>query len=146
MPHIRIACMLFPILMIALTASADLISPFEAGRDRSFRYSSIELTVGNVPKGMVLILLGGWYAAPLQIAHNDETITVRANNHSILCLAEEDKLSKPFNYDKDRKKLFMLRRYRKEDFSPVTGAPPNLVTIRCTVKTDGPQSYTLVCR
>ena len=141
MHKLRIAILMFSLFMSAATASADIINPFGLYGSH-LRYSSIQLTVANVPKGLVLVLLEK-KGELLQIAHSDKMITV--SGESILYLAVEDKLSKPFNYRKDEKKLFKLIQFRKEDIPSSSGAPPNPVALRCTVKTARPQNYSLEC-
>ena len=69
---------------------------------------------------MVLVLLGEKDEL-LQMAHNDEMITV--SGESILYLALEDKLSKPFNYGKDEKKLFLAETVSEGRYPFVSGSP-----------------------
>lgn len=145
MPKLRIACfMLLLVLSTTLTVSADIVPPHGSSIGRPFKlYSEIQLTVGNVPKGMVLILLGGRNQL-LQRAHGDEVI--RVSGDSNLYLALESRLSKPFNYDKDAHKLIWLKQYRQGDIPASPGSPPPPMPVRGTVKTVGPQNYFLESR
>ena len=150
MPKLRIAILLFSLFMSAATVSADIINPFGGGpnhRDPRHLHKvppSIDLTVKNVPRDMVIVQLLDEDNSILQIARSDETI--RIVWPSTLYLAVENKLSNPFNYDKDKKKLFKLKQYQKKDLpsseEPLT-APRET---QCTVKTDGSQKYSLVCK
>jgi len=141
----RIAFLLLLFLFSAVTVSADIIPPSGRVKNRPSPrfYSSIQLTVGNVPKDMILILMGKKDEL-LQMARSDEMITV--SGESTLYLAVKDKLSKPFTYGKDEKNLIKLKQYRKEDLPSSPGPPPGPVTSRCTVKSVGPQNYILVSR
>lgn len=73
MRSLRIAFLLFLFFMPVVTVSADILNPHNGNRDRSYqrysqnnaklqssyrKYSSIQLIFGNVPSGMVLVLLG----------------------------------------------------------------------------------------
>ena len=150
MPKLRITILLFSLFMLAATASADIINPFGGGpnhRDpkRLHEFSpSINLTVKNVPKDMVVVLLLDKDNTILQITHSDETI--RIVWPSTLYLAVENKLSDPFNYDKDKKKLFKLKQYQKKDLPPSEEPLTAPLKTQCTVNTDGPQKYSLVCK
>ena len=145
MSNLRIACLLLLlVLSTTVTVSADIVPPHGSSIGRPFKlYSEIQLTVGNVPNGMVLILLGGRNQL-LQRAHSDEVI--RVSGESNLYLALENKLSKPFNYDKDAHKLIWLKQYRQDDIPASPGSPPPPKLIRSTVKTVGPQNYVLESR
>lgn len=145
MSNLRIACLLLLLLLLtAVTVSADIIPSHGGSRGRPLVvYSSIQLTVQNVPKGMVLILLGDRNEL-LQTAHSDEMIKV--SGESSLYLVMENKLSKPFNYGKDANKLVKLKQYRKDDIPVSPGPPPPPMTVRGTVKTVGPQNYVLESR
>ena len=145
MLHLRITWLLLLFLLsTTVTVSADIVPPHLGSRGRPLVvYSSIHLTVEKVPKGMVLILLGDKNEL-LTMAHNSEMITVKGLSN--LYLASENKLSKPFNYDKDAHKLIWLKQYRKDDIPVSPGPPPPPMLVRGTVKTIGPQNYVLESR
>jgi hypothetical protein len=149
MRHPRIACLLFILFTAAVTVSADIIPPYGGGRNHPYpeRFQgdppSIDLTAKNVPKGLVLILLDNDNAI-LQKAHSGEMIRIAWE--STLYLAVADKLSDPFNYDKDKKNLFKLRHYQLTDLPPYVGRHTVPIEIECTVQTVGAQNYILKCR
>jgi hypothetical protein len=136
--------------MSATTVSADVMNPFGGSpnhRDPKHLHKippSINLTVKNVPKDMVVILLLDEDNSILQIARSDETI--RIVWPSTLYLAVENKLSNPFNYDKDKKKLFKLKQYQKKDLPSSEYHLTAPIETQCTVKTVGSQKYSLVCK
>ena len=150
MPKLRIAILLFLLLMAVVTASADVIPPFGGGPNhrnpkRLHEFSpSINLTVKNVPQSMVVILLLDKDNSILQIAHRDETIKIVWP--STLYLAMKNELSDPFNYDKDKKKLFKLKQYQKKDLPSSDDHLTAPRETQCAVKTVGPQKYSLVCK
>jgi len=145
MSNLRITCLVSLFLLsTTVTVSADIVPPHSGSAGRPFKlYSQIQLTVENVPKSMVLILLGGRNQL-LQIAHSDEVI--RVSGDSNLYLALENTLSKPFNYDKDAHKLIWLRQYRQDDIPASPGSPPPPMLVRGKVKTVGPKNYVLESR
>jgi|GEM_PF-1831350 len=154
MTKLKIAILLFSLFMSAATVSADIINPFGGGsnhRDPRHLHKvppSIDLTVKNVPRDTVIVQLLDEDNSILQIAHSDETI--RIVWPSTLYLAVENKLSDPFNYDKDKKKLFKLKQYQKKDLPSSEDHLTAPRETQCTVKTassqNGSQKYSLVCK
>ena len=150
--------MLFLFFMPVVTVSADILNPHNGNRDRSYqrysqnnaklqssyrKYSSIQLIFGNVPSGMVLVLLGEKKEL-LQMAHNDKMITV--SGESTLYLASQDRLSKPFIYGKDKEKLFLLIHFSRKIPSSAGALPDPITVHQCTVETVGPRNYSLMCK
>ena len=150
MPKLRIVLLLFSLFMSTATVSADVIYPFGGGpnhRDPKHLHEfspSINLTVKNVPQNMVIVQLLDEDNSILQIAHSDETI--RIVWPSTIYLVVKDKLSDPFNYDKDKKKLFKLKQYQKKDLPSSDDHLTAPRETQCAVKTVGPQKYSLVCK
>ena len=148
MHRLKNICLPVLFLMTTVTSYADVISPYGNGREYQHRYPdirnvmiSIQLVVKNVPKGSVLLLLSETNELE-QMAHSGEMVQITRKSN--LYLAVENTLSKPFDYNRDKKKLTWLKQYRNEDV-----ALANQKTVPgkedCRIEITGAQNYRLIC-
>jgi hypothetical protein len=133
--------------MTTVTVHADIISPDGGGRHQ-YRYpdirnilTSIQLTVKNIPKGSVLLLLSENTELEQMVHSGEVTQITRKSN---LYLAVESRLSKPFDYNRDEKWLIWLKQYRTED---VALANQRSVPGKedCRIENNGAKNYRLIC-
>ena len=146
--HLKSICLTVLFLMTTVTVHADIISPDGSGRGHQHRYpdirnilTSIQLAVKNVPKGSVLLLLSETNELE-QMAHSGEVIQITRKSN--LYLAVESTLSKPFDYNRDKKKLTWLKLYRNED---VALANQRSVPGKedCRIENNEAKNYRLIC-
>jgi hypothetical protein len=142
MPWLRTSSIVLAGIFLSATAYADLVPPYGGGQRHPY-VSSINLYVGAIPKGMVLLYLDQ-DGKLLEKARGNEVLIIQQSG--TVYGAREKQLSQPFSFKTDQTKLFKLKTYLTADLPQSLGRPPDPAAMYCDMLSAKAGEYALKCQ